>query len=225
METNSKVCPTCGRSYSAERRFCEKDGSELEAARPARTPIATTPDTGADTHPAAPKRGLSRETLAGGMIVLVIVLTVGIVFAVREAGIYRLKIVFEEAHGLKIGDSVFVRGADVGEVVSARFEGGVFVADITVRQDGAEQLRQGSLFFVGYDKIFVNRRCLAVYVPDARQPPLRSGDQLRGIDSWFTYYGTILKDKGPAEAMRAYGEMKGFMNQAADAAGAKPGQP
>lgn len=218
--TTTKTCPQCGRSYPANLKFCERDGNELMLPG---SPASTTTASAANLAP--PKKALSRETIAGGIIVLVLVLTVGIVFGVREAGVFRLQITFEEAHGLKIGDSVFVRGADVGEVVAARFEGGRFVADITVRKDGAEQLKQGSLFFVGFDKILVNRRCLAVFIPDPNSPPLRSGDQIRGVDSWFKYYGTILKNQGPAEAMRAYGEVKGFLNQAADAVGEKAAKP
>lgn len=224
----TKTCPQCGRSYPANLKFCERDGSKLElpgSPTPAASASASTTAASAVNLAPPKKKALSRETMAGGIIVLVLVLVVGIVFGVREAGVFRLQITFEEAHGLKIGDSVFVRGADVGEVVAARFEGGRFIADITVRKDGAEQLKQGSLFFVGFDKILVNRRCLAVYIPDPNSPPLRSGDQIRGVDSWFKYYGTILKNQGPAEAMRAYGEVKGFLNQAVDAAGEKVGKP
>ncbi len=220
MASTSKTCPQCGQTYTHDRRFCERDGTELTEAAESQPDSAALPPTASSTKPA-----LSRETLAGGILVLALVLIVSAVFWWRESSVFRLKITFEEASGLKVGDSVFVRGADVGEVVSTQFVGGRFVADAIIRKDGADQLKQGCLFFVGYDKILMNRRCLVAYVPDAGQPALRSGDELKGVDSWFNYYGTLIKDKGPAEAMRAYEEMKGLLKQTTEAVGGKLDKP
>ncbi len=216
MTVTSKSCPQCGKTYSLDRRYCELDGRELTDVEDDLVDAAAGATPSASSKPALP-----REVVAGGILVLALVLIVGAAFLWRQSGVFRLRVTFDEAHGLKIGDSVFVRGADVGEVVDARFSGGRFVADVTLRRDGADQIRQGSLFFVGYDKVLMNRRCLVVYVPDGKQPPLPSGEEVRGIDSWFKYYGTLLRDKGPAEALRVYDEMKGLMKQSADAVGGK----
>jgi uncharacterized OB-fold protein len=220
MASTSKTCPQCGQTYAYDRRFCEQDGTELTEATESQADSAEPATTVSSSNSA-----LSRETLAGGILVLALVLIVSAVFWWRESSVFRLKISFDEARGLKVGDSVFVRGADVGEVVKTQFVGGRFVADAIVRNDGANQLKQGCLFFVGYDKILMNRRCLVAYVPDPGQPALRSGEELRGVDSWFKYYGTLLKDKGPAEAMRAYEEMKGLLMQTTEAVGGKLGKP
>ena len=219
MASTGKTCPQCGQTYASDRRFCERDGVELtdgdESSANSPPPVSA----------ASSKPGLPREAIAGGVLVLALVLIVGTVFWWREASVFRLKITFDQASGLKVGDSVFTRGADVGEVVAAQFIGDRFVADILVRTDGALQLKQGSLFFIGYDKILMNRRCLVAYVPDPDQPPLRSGEELKGVDSWFKYYGTLVRDKGPAEALRAYEEMKGLLKQTTEAVGGKLGKP
>ncbi len=211
MSGTGKICPKCNRMYDLDRRFCEQDGAELTMASPQQQSVSSSASVTADR----PRRRLPRETIAGGLIVLALIVIVTSIFAVRQAGVFRLRVVFDEAHGLKVGDSVFVRGADVGEVVSAQFDGGRFIADVTIRQDGADQLKQGSLFFVGYDKVFMNRHCIAVLIPDPAKPPLQSGDEIRGVDSWLRYYAEILKTKGPAEAFRAYNEIKDFVKQAA----------
>lgn len=219
MASTGKTCPQCGETYASDRRFCERDGVELTDGDES-SANAPPPASAASSQPKLP-----REAIAGGVLVLALVLIVGTVFWWREASVFRLKITFDQASGLKVGDSVFTRGADVGEVVAAQFTGDRFVADIIVRTDGALQLKQGSLFFIGYDKILMNRRCLVAYVPDSKQPPLRSGEELKGVDSWFKYYGTLLKDKGPAEALRAYEEMKGLLKQTTEAVGGKLGKP
>ncbi len=224
MASTGKTCPQCGETYAPDRRFCERDGTEL-TDDDGSTSSSSASGTSARSATASSKSALPREAIAGGVLILALVLIVGTVFWWREASVFRLKITFDQASGLKVGDSVFTRGADVGEVVAAQFTGDRFVADIIVRTDGALQLKQGSLFFIGYDKILMNRRCLVAYVPDSKQPPLRSGEELKGVDSWFKYYGTLLKDKGPAEALRAYEEMKGLLKQTTEAVGGKLGKP
>lgn len=216
MASTEKTCPQCGETYPLDLRFCERDGTELTAGEDASS---------SSSPPTRAMSALPREAVAGGVLVLMLVLVIGTVFWWRESSVFRLKITFDQASGLKVGDSVFIRGADVGEVVTTQFIGDRFVADIIVRPDGAVLLKQGSMFFIGYDKILMNRRCLVAYVPDVTQPPLQSGVELKGVDSWFKYYGTLIKDKGPAEALRAYEELKGLLKQTTEAVGGKLGKP
>ena len=83
MATANKTCPKCGRSYPANLKFCERDGSELILPG---SPESASKTTASAVNLAPPKNALSRETMAGGIIVLILVLIVGIVFGVREAG-------------------------------------------------------------------------------------------------------------------------------------------
>jgi len=221
MSETSNICPQCGSKYDESRRFCEEDGSQLitdaEAttmlrAADASTAVATAPtDEAPVTHPAKDikkRLNISRETMAGFIIVAAVAILVGGLFSWRQSRVLRLEITFDEGHDLKTGDSVYVRGADVGEVSNTSFQDGQFVASILVDADNADQIRKGSAFFIAMDKAFVNKKCVQIFVTNPKAEPVASGSTIRGEDSMVKYVSTLVSHKGKDEAARFMHEFK-----------------
>jgi hypothetical protein len=201
-------CPTCGERFADGLKFCPRDGAELVPA----TPPA---DTAARPASAAGRatwwRQIPRERLAGFLILAVIGLVVASVFAVRRVQVFRLTVLFQEGHGLKVGDSVFLRDVDVGEVTHADFEGDRFAAIVAVRPDAARLLRRDSLFYVGFEKLATQKKALKVLTLDPQSPPLASGSTVSGEDSPVRVYLEIAKRAGPQEAARFLSEFRGLL--------------
>ena len=129
-----KKCPGCGVIYEDQQRFCQHDGTELET-------VADDPGPAAVPPPKPPRSGsawstflkkVPRETLAGIVVVGIILAVILAIFTMRQSKLFRLRVTFEEGHSLSVGDSVFIRGVDVGEVVKAEFEGDRFVASLVI---------------------------------------------------------------------------------------------
>jgi hypothetical protein len=158
-----------------------------------------------------------RETLAGIVVVGIILAVILAIFAMRQSKLFRLRVTFAEGHSLSVGDSVFIRGVDVGEVVKAEFEGDRFVASLVIDPKATEQFREDCLFYVGFETIATQKRCVNVYVLDPQSPPLTSGDTVVGDDSLIHVYSEILKRRGPQEAAAAWEELKGMIQNNADA--------
>ena len=109
---------------------------------------------------------------------------------------------------LKTGDAVYCKGADIGEVVSAGFDDGRFVASIVTGKDAATEMRTDSVFFVANDKILLNKKCIHIIVLDPTSAPLAMGTTVEGEDSAVKYYFTLLKREGGKEVARALQEMR-----------------
>ncbi len=219
MTHAAKVCPTCRRTYPVTQNFCEADGQRLVAqsngSASDQVPAPAKPPAAAKSSPVVSQRGFRwpKETLAGIVVVVLLGLSVVGMFGYRQSKKLSLTITFEEAHGLKTGDSVYIQGADVGEVTRAEFRDGRFAADIIVNEHAVHQFRHDTEFFVGYDKLLVNKKCIVAYVrdPKIKSPPLESGKTVPGKDSLLEYYLTLIRQNGPADAMKIYGQLKSMI--------------
>lgn len=218
MSNTSRVCPQCGQQFPSDRRFCSQDGSELVSATAPRQTAA--PGTGAPETTGTGHRTRSKEVIVGAVSILVVVAILTVLFAWRESQIYRLSLTFGEGHGLKVGDTVYVRGADVGEVVGTTFLKGErnspFVATIQVQPDQANQFREHSSFFIVSDKIFLNKKCIEVFVPNDDTPQIPNGTTLPGEDSTIKYLAAVAKDKVGKEVPNAASELKGVFKSGMD---------
>jgi ABC-type transporter Mla subunit MlaD len=226
MSDDGKICPACRKAYPGSQNFCDADGLRLVAQ-------STTSDNhrqAAKAEPAAvsnvsqapvlsKKLRWPKETIAGIAIVGLLVLLVAGVVGYRQSQKLRLTITFAEAHGLKTGDSVYIQGADVGEVTRAEFRDGRFAVDVNVDEHAVHQFRRDSAFFVGYDKLLVNKKCIVVHVNDPTSPPLDNGSTVRGNDSLLEFYLTLVRQKGPAEAKKIYDQLKSLVSDQVGGAG------
>lgn len=209
MNTTDKRCPQCGETYDRDKRFCPRDGTELVLAEPPPEPPPAPPQE--PTQSPARKSWLQqipKERVVGIGLVGIVVVVVLVVLAVREVRVYRLSVIFEEGHGLKVGDSVMVREVQVGEVVGADVEGDQFVATLAIQPDAADLFREESVFYVGYEKIATQKRALKVLESDPKNNPIPSGSEVHGEDSILAVWTEILKRSGPKEIARFREEFK-----------------
>jgi ABC-type transporter Mla subunit MlaD len=157
---------------------------------------------------------IPKETVVGIIVVAVLCAIVGGVFAYRKSNAFQIKITFEEGHGLQVGDTVFIRGANAGQVVSAAFKNGQFVVTIDVQTQMASQVRRGSEFFILTEKIAMNKKCISIVVTDPNSPPIKSGEVVKGDDSLFRYY---LGHELPKAAGQAIKEVDTLLKKGVDA--------
>jgi hypothetical protein len=174
MDGGEKVCPNCGKKYPSSELYCILDGSLLVDAEDSL--LESAQDT---SRPRLPK-----ETLVGIALVAGIFLTILIVILFRESSQFRLHVVFDKGQNIQPGDNVFVQGHKAGSVESTTFHGDTFVATITIRPDARPYLRSNSIFYVGFDQLLTNKRCIVVATSDASAPPLENGQRVQGHSFW-----------------------------------------
>jgi hypothetical protein len=165
MSKNEKTCPSCATVFYGDEEFCTLDGSPLSSSSPRRSPAARLP----------------KETVAGILVVVVLLAVVGGVLLVRQSRQFRLKVVFDGGCGLNVGDHVYVESNQAGSIVDRHFEGENLIATITVRPDAVPLLQTNSTFYVATENVMLNKKCIAVFRDVERDGvPLEAGQTVAG---------------------------------------------
>lgn len=99
------------------------------------------------------------------------------------AGGFRFQAIFGDAKGLLVGDGVYYRGAQAGDVAETHFEGEAFVATLALRPEIAEGLREDLLIYIERDKLRDGRMRVSLVVLDPLSARLKDGSTIRGEDS------------------------------------------
>jgi hypothetical protein len=139
-----------------------------------------------------------KTAVVGVLLVLIIVAVTGTLFTVRTAREFHLHVRFKKgAHGLKVGDNVYVYGRLSGEVIGIKLKSPTECLVTTrVQPDAAILLRQGTWFYVELENIMGKKRLNTLESKDPDAPVLESGQVVQGEDSYMKVQAEILKRKG-----------------------------
>lgn len=156
---------------------------------------------------------MSREVLIG---VLAIALAGGGLYHVRErerrSGV-RFQLTFEDAGGLKAGDSVFLAGVDVGEIqdVDLTPERQVHVA-VKLAERFKRHVPAESQFMIASDKFLFGKKAIVVMPPPGPGTPVHEGQIVKGVEG----YSDLYMKKTTTGVRRAWSSLKTWLKEDPD---------
>lgn len=135
-----------------------------------------------------------REMITGIVVVGVVVLiVVAILFVDFNPG-QTFYVDFGDAAKLKRGDTVYLKGMDVGEVLDVGFQDPKTVR-VKLKITGLDSLSARSTFLITNDKLLVSKKCVKVYIFDPEGPPIEKDGVYQGVDSYIKLFWAMLKHK------------------------------
>lgn len=151
---------------------------------------------------------MSREVLVG---LITVALASGALYHVHErersAGL-RFRLGFDDAGGLKAGDTVFLAGVDVGEVQDVDLTADRKV-QVSVRL--SDRFRQHvaaeSQFMIASDKFLFGKKAIVVMPPAGPGTPVKEGQVLKGVEGYTDLYMT----RTTTGAKRMWSSFKGWL--------------
>ena len=120
----------------------------------------------------------------------------------------RFALAFEDAGGLKSGDSVFLAGVDVGEVQDVdltddrKVQVAVKLSDRFKRHVLAE-----SQFMIASDKFLFGKKAIVVMPPAGAGTPVQEGQHIKGVEGYTDLYVS----KTTTGAKRLWSNFKGWL--------------
>lgn len=151
---------------------------------------------------------MSREVLIG-------ILTVGLAAGglhhlhqrERAAGL-RFRLSFDDAGGLKAGDTVFLAGVDVGEVQDVDLTPDRKVqVSLRLSDRFKQHVATESQFMIASDKFLFGKKAIVVMPPAGPGTPVREGQVLKGVEGYTDLYMT----KTTTGAKRMWSNFKGWL--------------
>lgn len=129
-----------------------------------------------------------------GLVVLVLVgIVVLFILGMYAFSSFAFSVEFKDIKGLKVGDRVYLRGVDIGQVSEISMPVGSGVrTTLKINRKYREHLKSDSNFFIKSDSFILGKKCITMHVHDESSPPIQKNQVFDGSHSWELY---LLKGK------------------------------
>lgn len=158
---------------------------------------------------------MTREVLVGLLVVALSAGGLGFLWHREATRGLRFQLEFEDGAGLKAGDSVFLQGVDVGEVLDVELGADRKVRVLIRLSDRFKALVPADAqFLIASDKFLFSKKAILVMPTASPGAAVQEGQVIRGVEGYTDLY----MNKGTARARKVWDRFKGWLKTDEDSA-------
>ena len=151
---------------------------------------------------------MTREVIVGLFVIALTAGGLGWLWHAESTRGLRFRLEFDDAASLKAGDSVFLQGVDVGEVLDVDLGTDRKVRVLVRLSDRFKALvPSDAQFMIASDKFIFGKKAVVVMPPATPGAPVREGQVIKGVEG----YAGLYMQKGTTRARKLYDSFRGWM--------------
>lgn len=137
---------------------------------------------------------MSKNTFIGFAVLALIVIFVLFILGMNALSSFSFFVEFEDIKGLKVGDRVYLRGVDIGQVTDTNMSpSGKVKTTLRIDKKYTERLKSDSDFFIRNDSLLLGKKCIQMHINDEESPLIQDGQVFQGSPAWKLYVPGILR--------------------------------
>lgn len=165
---------------------------------------------------------MTREVLVGLLVVALSAGGLGFLWHREATRGLRFQLEFDDGAGLRAGDSVFLQGVDVGEVLDVELRADRKVRVLVRLADRSKAMvPSDAQFLIASDKFLFSKKAIVVMPPATPGAPVHEGQVIKGAEGYTDLY----MNKGTAKVRKVWDRFKGWMKSDEEHAAPAPENP
>jgi len=147
---------------------------------------------------------MSKSAFTGLIVLILTGVIVLLILCVYAFSSFSFCVEFDDIKGLKVGDRVYLRGVDVGQVSDISMPVGSKVkTTLKIDKKYRKNLLSDADFFIRSDSFVLGKKCIQMHVNDESSPLIQKKQVFSGSRSWELY---LLKGKNSLKQIPFLGQ-------------------